>query len=125
MIQAPTRSRMPSQSLAQPTYIITEADKARQARIAEAWKAYHGDLPKPLERMPGQADDNVLDNRCKPAVRMGMGFLFGKEIDISEDENAPAEAQDFLDTVWGDKETRIPLLQKLAMNGAMAGSAFL
>lgn len=115
----------PKTQQAQPTYEITEADKNRQKKIADAWKAYNGELDPPLQRMPGQPDDNVLSNRCKPIVRMGVGFLFGKEIEVSVEDNAPDEAQDFLNAAWGRKETRIPLLQKLAMNGAMAGSAFL
>lgn len=125
MTQAPTLSKMPVQSLAQPTYEITEEDRARQKKIAQAWIAYHGELDPPLKKMENSPDDNVLSNRVKPPVQSGKGFLFGKELEISVDKGAPKEAQTFLDKVWGKKETRIPLLQKLAMNGAMAGCAFL
>lgn len=109
----------------QPQYEITDEDKARQKRISEAWKAYNGDLPAPLQKMPGQPDDNVLSNRMQAIVDRGVDFLFGKELEITCEEDAPPEAQDFLNSVWGRKETRIPLLQKLAMNGAMASRAFL
>src|SRR5690242_20047053 len=101
-----------------PQYEITDADKKRQERIAAAWRAYNGELEPPLQKMQGQPDDNVLSNRCQPIVDRGVDFLFGKEIEISVEEGAPQEAQDFLNEVWGRKEQRIPLLQKLAMNGA-------
>lgn len=110
---------------AQPVYDITEQDKKRQQLIENAWKAYRGELDPPLQKMPDQPDDNVMSNRVKPAVRSGNGFLFGKELEISVEKTAPKEAQTFLDATWGKKETRIPLLQKLAMNGAISGEAFL
>lgn len=109
----------------QPQYKITEADKARQKAIERAWVAYNGQLEPPLDPMPDGRDPNVMSNRCIQIVNAGVDFLFGKEIEISVEDGAPQEAQDVLDTVWGRKETRLPLLQKLAMNGAMAGTAFL
>src|SRR5215472_2466273 len=109
----------------QPVYELTEQDKKRCEAIEHAWKAYHGDLNKPLKPMPDQPDDNVMSNRCKGIVQRGLDFLFGKELEISIEEDGPDDAQDFLDQVWGRKEKRMPLLQKLAMNGAIAGMAFL
>lgn len=110
---------------AQPQYTITQDDKKRQKLIADAWKAYNGDLDPPLTKMPGQPDDNVLSNRMQQIVDRGVDFLFGKELEISLEDSAPAAAQPFIDATWGRKETRIPLLQKLEMNGAIAGQAFL
>lgn len=110
---------------AQPTYEITDEDKKRIQRIADAWKAYNGELDPPLKKMPDGTDPNVLTNRCQPIVDAGVNFLFGQELEISIEENGPQEAQDFLNDTWGRKETRIPLLQDLAYNGAIAGSAFL
>src|SRR5581483_2196387 len=121
MTQTPT---LPQQST-QPTYEITEADKKRQEAIHNARKAYDGEFDPPLRKMPDQADDNVIANRCQIVVDRGVDFLFGDEIEINAEEGAPPEAQALIDTVWGRKEARIPLLQKLAMNGAMAGQAFL
>jgi hypothetical protein len=120
---APVTQAQPEQ--AQPVYEITEQDKKRQQTIAEAWQAYNGELEKPLEKMPGEADDNVMSNRCAPIVERGIDFLFGKEIEISIEDAAPQEAQDLLDLVWGIKEERIPLLQEWAMNGGNAGQGFL
>lgn len=109
----------------QPAYQITDVDRKRQKRICEAWDAYHGDLQDPLERMPGQPNDNVKSNRCMPVVDQGVNFLFGKELEITVGQDDPGEAQDYLNTSWGRKEKRLPLLQKLAMSGAIAGTAFL
>ena|SRR5260221_295850 len=114
-----------AQGQAQPVYEISDDDRKRVKRIELAWKAYNGELDAPLTKMPGQPDDNVLSNRCQPIVDRGVDFLFGKEIEISVEEGAPQEAQDVLDAIWGRKEARIPLLQKLGMNGAAAGQAFL
>jgi len=115
----------PQTEQVQPVYEITEADKKRQRKIADAWRAYNDELDKPLVPMDGEPDDNVMSNRCQPVVDAGIDFLFGKELEISIGENDPQEVQDFLNETWGRKEMRIPLLQKWAMNGANAGQGFL
>lgn len=126
MTQTITPLSMPANLLPdQPQYTVSDSDRARQQAISSAWDAYFGNLDAPLTRLPGQPDDNVLSNRCQPIVDRGIDFLFGKEIEISVEEGSPAEAQTLLDSIWGRKETRIPMLQKLAMNGAIAGQAFL
>src|SRR5579859_1387181 len=120
-----TMNRPTPVTQAQPTYEITQEDRARQKRIALAWQAYNGELPPPLTPMEDGTDDNVPNNPCETVVNRGVDFLFGKELDIAVEEGAPKEAQDFLNEIWGETEARIPLLQELAMNGAMAGTAFL
>src|SRR6266702_3236396 len=115
----------PQTQQAMPVYEITEEDRKRQKRIQAAWQAYNGELDPPLKPMEDGTDDNVLTNRCQAIVDRGVDFLFGKELDIAVEKGAPTEAQDFLDTVWGRTEQRIPLLQELGMNGAAAGTAFL
>lgn len=132
MIQSPTltpseqqQQQLQQRSGAQPKYVITEEDKKRVKQIADAWKAYYGKLDPPLEPMEGEPDDNVMTNRMAPVVNAGVDWLFGKEVEISVEDSAPKEAQPILDHIWGRKEARIPLLQKLAMNGAVAGTAFL
>jgi hypothetical protein len=122
---APTQTPPPSDTSPQPAYTITDEDKARQKRIAEAWKAYDGEFEKPLTPMEDEPDDNVLENQCAGIVDGGVNFLFGLELDISVEEDAPKEAQEFLDSVWGRKERRVPLLQDLGYNGALAGTGFL
>src|SRR5260221_11231507 len=114
----------PTQQM-QPVYEITDADKERQQKIAEAWQAYDGEFKPQLQKTPEGVDPNVINNQCSPIVDTGIDFLFGQEIEISVEKGAPKEAQDFLNQAWGEKETRIPLLQDLGMNGAMARNAFL
>lgn len=129
MVMTPTsldqQQPPPPVSLDQPQYQITEEDKARVKRIRDAWKAYEGKLDKPLEPMEDEPDDNVLTNRMQAVVDRGVEFLFGKELEISCEEDAPDEAQECIDSTWGEKEARIPLLMKLEMNGANAGQGFL
>src|SRR5258708_2573094 len=122
-----TQTMLPPQQtqLAQPTYEITAADKKRQQKIAEAWKAYNDELDKPLVPMDNEPDDNVMSNRCQPIVDAGIDFLFGLEMEISLGQGAPKEDQEFLNATWGTKEERIPLLQEWEMNGAIAGEGFL
>lgn len=122
---APTQTPPPSDTPVQPLYTVTDEDKTRQKRIAEAWKAYNGEFDKQLEKMEDQPDDNVIENQCAGIVDGGVNFLFGQELGIHTEENAPQEAQDFLDSVWGRKERRVPLLQDLGYNGAIAGTGFL
>jgi hypothetical protein len=107
----------------QPQYEVSDQDKARQKKIAAAWTAYHGELDPPLIPMPDEADDNVMSNRMQPIVDRGVDFLFGKPLGVTVEEGAPQEAQDFLEQSWGKNESRLPLLQKLAMSGAIAGQA--
>lgn len=119
--QPPAPPNMPTQ----PRYTLTDEDKARQKRIADAWRAYNGEFDKPLQPMEDQPDDNVLENQCAGIVDGGVNFLFGLKLEISVEEDAPQEAQDFLDSVWGRKEKRVPLLQDLGYNGALTGTGFL
>src|SRR6266566_1109389 len=109
----------------QPQYIISEEDKKRVAAVALAWRAYDGDFDPQLEKTPEGIDPNVIINLMSPIVDTGVDFLFGQEIEISVEKGAPQAAQDFLNDAWGEKEVRIPLLQDLAMNGAMARTALL
>lgn len=134
-------------AMPQPVYIQTDADRTRKDRISAAWQAYRGEFAPPLVRMPAQPDDNVISNRCAPIVDTGVSFLFGDELEIAlgEEEaeekkkegsgtgdtrtNANADKGErmrtLIEQIWGQKEQRIPLLSDLAMNGAIAGTAFL
>lgn len=113
----------------QPEYQITQDDKERQQKIQAAWKAYRGEFDPPLRKMPGETDDNVLTNRCQPIVDRGVDFLFGKPLGIhleqSALDSAPGGPLQLVEKIWGKYEARIPLLQKLAMSGAISGQAFL
>jgi hypothetical protein len=116
---------MQQQTPAQPAYVITDADKARQTAIANAWAAYDGLLPEQLKKTPDGVNPNVTTNRCEPIVNAGVNFLFGKPVGITIDQAAPQAAQEFLEKIWGKNEKRLPLLQDVEINGALSGRAFL
>jgi hypothetical protein len=109
----------------QPVYEINDKDRERIEKIQKAWQAYETELAKPFVPLPGEPDPNVMGNEVLPAVDTVVSFVFGDEVEISVDQGAPEGAQDFLNTVWGRKEARIPLLQRWLMNGDMSGRAFL
>lgn len=109
----------------QPQYEITNADRERIQKIQKAWQGYEGELDKPFSKMPDEPDMNVPGNEVLPAVDAVVNFVFGDEVEISVEQGAPAGAQELLDTVWGRKEQRIPLLQRWLMNGEASGRAFL
>lgn len=116
---------MQQQMSIQPRYTWSDDDKRRQQAIADAWQAYDGLLPPQLQKTPEGIDPNVNTNRIRPIVNGVVNFLFGKPVGITCDEGAPQEAQDFLEQVWGKNEKRLPLLQDVATNGALASRAFL
>jgi hypothetical protein len=109
----------------QPTYEITEEDTARATRIKEAWDAYEDEFEKHFEKLPKEPDMNVISNRVIEIVNASNDFLFAKELQITVPKGSPPEAQKFLNDIWGRKETRIPFLLRLGLNGAMAGNAFI
>jgi len=109
----------------QPQYELSNDDRARAKRIEAAWDVYEGKFIKPFDKLPNEPDYNIISNRIVELVNASNDFLFAKELQIIPDPSAPEEAQDFLDTVWGRKEARIPFLLRLGLNGAMAGNAFL
>ncbi len=102
-----------------------------------------------------EADPNVRTNRCGPAVDTDCSWLFGASVGVTvqdgdaEDAEAEAaeaqagepgaaaraqqlaEAQAYVDAVWGvstdrsSDDDRMTLLQELALQGAVTGTAFL
>lgn len=112
---APTQQPT-TQSLAQAPMPQVDADRKRC--MIDAWKAYRGDLPKPLKISADQPDDNVLSNRCEPIVNKGVSFLFGQTLKLECHE------QEFLDGLWGDDDERMTLLAQMAINGGVCGEVF-
>src|SRR5438132_7011979 len=78
-----TMPASPNTAQMQPQYKITEQDKKRVQKIAEAWKAYDGELDPPLKKTEEGIDPNVMSNQCQPIVEAGVNFLFGDELEIS------------------------------------------
>src|SRR5579863_4675229 len=120
---------------------IPQVDAQRKQEQAHAWKAYQGQLQRPLVVERDQPDDNVLSNRCGPVVDKGVSFLFGQVLKLeatqektdapadgslpSDAAAAPTPVQDFLDGLWGDDDDRMTLLSKMAVNGGVFGHVFL
>lgn len=102
---------------------VLEEDTDRLMRYRRAWDAYFGRFRKPLKVRQGQADDNVIVNFVRIVVDKGVSFLFGHEprFEISEIEETPAE--EWLAEVWR-RNRKMQFLQKLALNGAVCGHAF-
>lgn len=115
----------PQQNLVQPQYAITDRDRKQKQQINDAWKAHDGEFVDQLQSTPEGINPNANSNRMEPIVFAGVNFLFGKPLGITVDQGSPADAQQFLDDVWGIVETRMPLLQDLATSGGVAGQAFL
>jgi len=103
---------------------IEEDDRARQAQIKRAWQAYWGRLSKPLKVKTGDIDDNVNVNFCRVIVDKGISFLFGQDIEFEADEIRETPAEEWLDNVWRANR-QMTFLQKVALNGAVAGHAFI
>src|SRR5215470_16610074 len=80
---------------------VPQEDLTRKEEMAEAWKAYRGKFPKPLQVAANQPDDNVIANRCAPIVDKGASFLFGQVLKIACDQ------QDFMDGLWGNDDKRM------------------
>lgn len=70
-----------------------QAESERSRRMKDAWKAYNGDFPNPLQVDADQPDDNITVNRCSPIVDKGVSFLFGQVVKIepvAESQNVQA-----------------------------------
>lgn len=104
---------------------LTDTHKERQALFAQYWRYYRGHHRKPLKVRPNTPDDNVILNLSKRVVNKGVQFLFGKSVDFEIDgttEERTAEEL-YLDQVWGTDEQKHTLLQSIATNGAVTGTA--
>ena len=102
---------------------VAAEEIARANRIAQRWRIYHGEHKKPLRVRAGQPDDNVIVNYCRTLVDKGVSFLFGQEPRFELDETATTPAEEWLEACWAANR-KPTLLQKLALNGAVAGHAF-
>ncbi|MGI6376442.1 MAG: phage portal protein [Anaerolineales bacterium] len=96
----------------------------RQMRYRRAWEAYHGQSPGLLKVREGDHDDNVRVNFARALVDKGVSFLFGKELSFEIDQTQETPAERWLDACWRANRKAL-LLQKLALNGAVCGHAWL
>ena len=102
------------------------AEHERLVRIAKAWDAYFGRLPRPLR--PTASDptgaDNILLNFAGPIVDKGASFLMGRHVGFDVDGRKETPADLLLEGCW-KQNRRMTLLHKLATNGGVCGDMFL
>lgn len=99
-------------------------EMARRDRMARAWRAYYGEMPRPLRVRPGDPDDNILLNFPRLVVDKGVSALFGAEPGLAVGGDARGErAQAWLDRVW-EANRKGALLHAIGVNGAVCGHAF-
>jgi len=97
---------------------------ARQERMRAAWKAYHGDMPKPLKVAAGQPDDNVIVAKARTIVDASVAMMFGSGITFNVGEEGDGSPEDeYLSSVWKANK-QATWLAKLATNGAVCGHVF-
>lgn len=106
---------------------IAAEDAARLEEWRRAWDAYFGVFRPSLANRPGsKTDDNVAINYIRLIVDKAVAALFGQpfqfELGGGESVRTPAEA--WLDACLEANGGRL-LWQKLAINGAVCGHAFL
>lgn len=96
----------------------------RIATYKERWRLYRGQHDKPLRVKPNQPDDNVTVNFAGLIVNKGVSFLFGDEVQFNTDSERERNADEQrLDAIW-DANRKPSTLQKLALNGAIAGTGY-
>lgn len=106
--------------------VLAKVEINRVEQFQKAWKAYYGQLPKPLMVKPGKPDDNIRLNFARLIVDKGVSFLFGKEVDFELDkvENEENPAERWLNDCWYFNR-KMSLLQKVATNGGVCGHCFI
>ena len=104
---------------------ISSDEVIRVRHIQARWDAYMGNLPKPLRVTRNKAgqpiDDNVILPLARIIVDKGRSALFGEEIHFETDDE---RVDDYLHATWSSNR-QSTLLQNLALNGAIAGHAYL
>jgi hypothetical protein len=105
----------------------TKAHNERVKLFALYWDYYRGKHRRPLvsKTNPDQPDDNVILNHSKRIVNQGVQFLFGQPVQFEIDgEDERTDAETYIDSAWGSAEQKTMLLQGIAVNGAVCGTAF-
>jgi len=105
---------------------LSDQHRKRQKLFALYWKYYRGEHKRQIVTTANKPDDNVVLNYSQEIVDQGIDFLFGEELTFELDSTSLDRTPDeqYLDSVWGDAETKMMFLQKLAQNGGVTGTAF-
>jgi Phage portal protein, SPP1 Gp6-like len=111
--------RDPSDTMRERTQ---QDEAARQRAVARAWAYYDGDMPPQIRVKQGDYDDNVRLEYPALIIDTSVAFLFGANLKFTaEDEGR----QELIDNVWGTEEQKMVTLQRLGINGAVSGHAFI
>jgi len=104
--------------------LLRENESDRLESFQRRREAYVSGGGKPLKTDSGGFDDSVRLNYARMVVDKGVAFLFGKDVGFELVEGAQTPAEEWLDGVW-KANRKMSLLQKLATNGGIYGTAFL
>jgi hypothetical protein len=89
---------------------------------ATALSYFNGNMPDTL--VIKDVDDNVKINYAEVIVSKGVAFLFGKPVKISIGTDEDKSGEEYLKSVWPDKQRRLDLIEA-ATEGAISGDAYL
>lgn len=104
--------------------LLRETETDRLESFQRRREAYVSGGEKPLKTDGGGFDDSVRMNYARVIVDKGVAFLFGKDVGFELVEGSQTPAEEWLDGVW-KANRKMSLLQKLATNGGIYGTAFL
>lgn len=98
----------------------------RVQKIKKAWQAYKGKLPDSITVRANRPNDNVKTNHCKIVINTGVSYLFGDPFEIILDEESEelTDEERYIENVFRFNRGDV-LFQRLAVNGFIAGHAFL
>lgn len=104
--------------------MLRETETDRLESFQRRREAYVSGGEKPLKTDSGGFDDSVRLNYARLVVDKGVAFLFGKDVRFELAEGDVTPQEEWLDAVWMANR-KMSLLQKLATNGGIYGTAFL
>ena len=104
--------------------MLRETETDRLESFQRRREAYVSGGEKPLKTDGGGFDDSVRMNYARMIVDKGVAFLFGKDVRFELAEGDVTPQEEWLDAVWMANR-KMSLLQKLATNGGIYGTAFL
>lgn len=100
------------------------SEQARLESFRKRWEIYYGEGDKPLKPGSDGYDDSIRQNYARVFVDKGVSFLFGKDVGFELEEGKKTAPEEYLDKFWQANQ-KMSKLQKLALNGAVCGTAFL
>jgi len=102
---------------------VRVGEQARLEAFQKRWEVYYGQGNKPLKPGNDGYDDSVRQNFARMFIDKGVAFLFGKDLGFELTEGKKTPEEEYLDAFW-QANHKMSTLQKLAVNGAVCGTAF-